>query len=219
MSDHLHNEVLARRAEAEEARRQAAAQPQAAVEATATAAQAAHANAVTLADATARAEAIAVLRAQELEATTSNHGVMQAAALQTAQEDAARHRLGPFAIEDAFPADVVDGTIPDATNAQALHGGVAATTAPAIPTAPATLQAVATVTVAATPIGLLAQAVAVCAAPFGLGQGGFALSASEIRARDLANRFAEQERVVGIRKAEQRRRDEMRAKKKPARRP
>ena len=154
LSDHLHNAAQARRAEAEEARRQAAAQSQAPVKATATVPQAAHANAVTLADATPRAEAIAVLRPQELEATASNHGAMQAAALQTAQEDAARHRPGPLAIEDAFPADVVDGTIPDATNAQALHGGGAATTAPATP------PAVTTVTVVATPIGFFAKAAA-----------------------------------------------------------
>ena len=139
---------------------------------------------------------------------------MQAAALQTAQEDAARHRPGPRAIEDAFPADVVDGTIPDATNAQALHGGGAATTAPAIP------PAVTTVTVVVAPIGFFAQAAAACAVlPFSLGQGGTAFTASDIRARDQAARFAEQERVVEARRAEQRRREELLAERKPSRKP
>ena len=91
---------------------------------------------------------------------------MQAAALQTTQEDATRRRPAPLAIEDAFPADVVDGTIPAASNAQALHGGGAASTAPATP------PTVTTVTVFVAPIGFFAQAAAACAVlPFGLGQG------------------------------------------------
>ena len=54
---------------------------------------------------------------------------------------------------------------------------------------------------------------------FGLGQGGFTLTASELRPRYLANRFAEQERVAEVRRAAQRRREELRAKRNPARKP
>ena len=58
-----------------------------------------------------------------------------------------------------------------------------------------------TVTAVASPLGFLGQAAAACAVlPFGLGRGGPALSASDVRARETAARNAAEDKAAAARR-------------------
>ena len=103
---------------------------------------------------------------------------------------------------------------PSLRHAQAIHtiavqgvaihgnGGGVANTAPATPPAATTVTAV------ASPLGFLGQAAAACAVlPFGLGRGGPALSASDVRARETAARNATDDGAAAVRRAQQKKRE------------
>lgn len=192
----LYFAAVCQRAEAAAAGRQASWLSHAAVDTSAMAVQAAHTMTATMRHALSDTERVTILRTGELAAAAADQEIMQAAAQQNAQAAAVR-RNPALAIEDAFLAEVGDGTFLTAATAQARHAAVQPVAAPreegrddaaAVP--PTT--AAATALTATTVITHRQQIFAARVSPFGMGQGGVAsLTQTNERARGMAQRAAD----------------------------